>query len=388
MPQTQGTQRKKVLVLTENFPPKSGGSGRWFWELYSRLPKEDYIIVTDVVDDNSVDKQIDNTVIRIPLKSAEWGFKSFTGLGFYWRTAMQVRKLTKAHGITHIHCGRVIHEGVIAWLVSLFTKVQFVCYIHGEDIETAATSREHSLMVKQVCAKADMLICNSLNSQHIARRLNYDVGNTVVLHPGADCERFIPVANCDDFKTNMAWAEHSVILTVGRLQARKGHDKMIAAMPTILAAHPKTLYCVIGDGDQKPHLLSLVKELQLADNVIFLNEISDEQMIKCYQQCDIFILPNRTIANDIEGFGMVLVEAQACGKIVIAGDSGGTAETMLPEQTGFIIDCTKPDVIASKINHLLSDKVLRESMGKKGVEFVNDMFDWKAHAVKAKKLFE
>ncbi len=384
----QDTQHKKVLVLTENFPPKSGGSGRWFWELYSRLPKEDYIIVTDTVEDNSIDKKIENTVIRIPLKCAEWGFKSFCGLGFYWRSVKAVNKLIKQHQITHIHCGRVMHEGVIAWLVSLFTKVQIVCCIHGEDIETAATSREQSLMVKQVCGKADMLICNSLNSQNIARRLNYDPGNTVVLHPGADCERFIPVPSDLEFKQHMRWAEHSVILTVGRLQARKGHDKMIEAMPNILAAHPKTLYCIIGDGDQKPRLLELVVELQLEKNVLFLNEISDEQMIKCYQQCDIFILPNRTIANDIEGFGMVLVEAQACGKVVIAGDSWGTVETMLPEQTGFIIDCTKSDVISTTINKLLSNAALTKSMGEKGVTFVNEMFDWKSHVVKAKKLFK
>jgi phosphatidylinositol alpha-1,6-mannosyltransferase len=384
----QDTQHKKVLVLTENFPPKSGGSGRWFWELYSRLPKEDYIIVTDTVEDNSIDKQIENTIIRIPLKCAEWGFKSFCGLGFYWRSVKAVNKLIKQHQITHIHCGRVMHEGVIAWLVSLFTKVQIVCCIHGEDIETAATSREQSLMVKQVCGKADMLICNSLNSQNIARRLNYDPGNTVVLHPGADCERFIPVPSDLEFKQHMRWAEHSVILTVGRLQARKGHDKMIEAMPNILAAHPKTLYCIIGDGDQKPRLLELVVELQLEKNVLFLNEISDEQMIKCYQQCDIFILPNRTIANDIEGFGMVLVEAQACGKVVIAGDSWGTVETMLPEQTGFIIDCTKSDVISTTINKLLSNAALTKSMGEKGVTFVNEMFDWKSHVVKAKKLFK
>ncbi len=164
----QDTKHKKVLVLTENFPPKSGGSGRWFWELYSRLPKEDYIIVTDTVEDNLIDIKIENTVIRIPLKSTEWGFKSFTGLGFYWRSVKALNKLIKQHQITHIHCGRVMHEGVIAWLVSLFTKVQFVCFIHGEDIETAATSREQSLMVKQVCGKADMLICNSLNSQTTA----------------------------------------------------------------------------------------------------------------------------------------------------------------------------------------------------------------------------
>ncbi len=85
---------------------------------------------------------------------------------------------------------------------------------------------------------------------------------------------------------------------------------------------------------------------------------------------------------------MVLVEAQACGKVVIAGDSGGTVETMLPEQTGFIIDCTKSAVISTTINKLLSNAALTKSMGEKGVEFVNEMFDWKPHVVKAKKLFK
>lgn len=384
----QAIAKKKILVLTENFPPKSGGSGRWFWELYSRLPKEEYIVVTDIVSNSSVDSQIENKVIRIPLKSAEWGFKSLTGVGFYWRSVRAVLKIIKSEGITHIHCGRVIHEGVIAWLVSLFSSIKYSCFIHGEDIETAAMSREHSLMVSKVCANADMLICNSVNSQNIARRLNYDAGNTVVLHPGADCERFVPMPSDDKFKAEMGWAEHSVILTVGRLQARKGHDKMIEAMPSILKVNPNTLYCIIGDGDQKEQLVTLVAKYKLDKQVIFLSEISDEQMIKCYQQCDIFILPNRTIDNDIEGFGMVLVEAQACGKVVIAGDSGGTAETMLPEQSGFIIDCTQADIIASKINQLLGDPQLIKSMGQAGVKFVNKMFDWKPHVVKAKKLFE
>ncbi|MDT0582625.1 glycosyltransferase family 4 protein [Brumicola blandensis] len=378
---------KRVLVLTENFPPKSGGSGRWFWELYSRLPKEQFIVVTDEVADSSVDNEIENTVIRIPLSSSEWGFKSVIGLKFYWRSARAIKKLVKQYDITEIHCGRVIHEGVIAWLVSLTTKVSVSCFIHGEDIETAATSREHHLMVNKVCAKSKHLICNSLNSQNIARRLGFDYQNTLILHPGADCSRFVPAACDKAFRQKMGWHERKVILTVGRLQARKGHDKMIEAMQSILKQEPNALYCMVGSGSTKPYLEELIDQYGLTESVVFLDEISDQEMIQCYQQCDLFILPNRTIDNDIEGFGMVLVEAQACAKVVIAGDSGGTKETMLPNETGFVIDCTDAEIIASTIIELLGNSDKRERMGSKGREFVSSTFDWLPHVEKAKEIF-
>ncbi len=381
------TPNQKVLVLSENFPPKSGGSGRWFWELYSRLPAEDFIIVTDTVTDNSIDSQIPHRIIRLPFKSAEWGVKSVVGLKFYWRSMWAIRKIVVQHGITHIHCGRVIHEGFIAWLVSLITKVKFICYIHGEDIETAAMSREHDMMVRKVCAKSTLLICNSVNSQNIARRLHYDFSNTKVLHPGADCEKFVPMPVDDAFKQEMDWKDKLVILTVGRLQKRKGHDKMIEALPSILEKHPNAIYCIVGDGECKQSLETLVGEYKLENSVRFLNELTDVQMIKCYQQCDVFILPNRTIDNDIEGVGMVLVEAQACAKPVIAGDSGGTVETMIVNETGLIIDCNKPDVIAQTINTLFDNPNDAKLMGEKGAAFVNKTFDWKPHVVKAKALF-
>lgn len=378
---------KRVLVLTENFPPKSGGSGRWFWELYSRLPKEQFIVVTDEVTDSSVDNEIENTVIRIPLSSSEWGFKSIIGLKFYWRSARAIKKLVKQYDITEIHCGRVIHEGVIAWLVSLTTKVSVSCFIHGEDIETAATSREHHLMVNKVCVKSKHLICNSLNSQNIAQRLGFDYQNTLILHPGADCSRFVPAACDEAFRQKMGWHERKVILTVGRLQARKGHDKMIEAMQSILKKEPNALYCMVGSGTTKSYLEELIAQYELSESVIFLDEISDQEMIQCYQQCDLFILPNRTIDNDIEGFGMVLVEAQACAKVVIAGDSGGTKETMLPNETGFVIDCTDAELIASTIIELLGDSDKRERMGSKGREFVSSTFDWLPHVEKAREIF-
>jgi phosphatidylinositol alpha-1,6-mannosyltransferase len=110
-------------------------------------------------------------------------------------------------------------------------------------------------------------------------------------------------------------------------------------------------------------------------------------MIQCYQQADVFILPNRTIANDIEGFGMVLVESQACGTVVIAGDSGGTKETMISDETGFIIDCTQPNIIAHTILELHTDAKMRISMGQAGREFVSSTYDWVPHVAKANELF-
>jgi phosphatidylinositol alpha-1,6-mannosyltransferase len=110
-------------------------------------------------------------------------------------------------------------------------------------------------------------------------------------------------------------------------------------------------------------------------------------MIQCYQQCNLFILPNRTIENDIEGFGMVLVEAQACGKAVIAGDSGGTKETMNVGVTGCIVDCTDPANIANIVSNLISQPNKLKLMGKQGNEFVNAQFTWAAHLIKAKHIF-
>lgn len=381
--------KKKTLVLTENFPPIAGGSGRWFWELYSRLPAEEYVIVAHQSNiATEFDKTHNLNIIRIPLHSSEWGFKSFAGLKFYFRVFKQLKKIVKEHGITHIHTGRVIHEGVLAWLLSFFTKIEFSTFVHGEDVETAATSGEHNLMVKQVCKKAKMIICNSHNSANIVKRLDYATESKItILHPGFDEKKFYPAKLDTEFKQQMHWTDKQVILTVGRLQERKGQDKMIEAMPNLLEKHSNLLYAIVGQGECKPKLELLVNKLNLQNHVQFLDEISDEQMVKCYQQCNLFILPNRTIENDIEGFGMVLVEAQACGKPVIAGDSGGTKETMQVGSTGIIVDCQKPVNISVALEELLSKPDKRKQMGVQGQIFVNKHFTWGGHLEKALQLF-
>lgn len=129
-------------------------------------------------------------------------------------------------------------------------------------------------------------------------------------------------------------------------------------------------------------------KISLKENVQFLSEITDEEMIQCYQQCNLFVLPNRTIGKDIEGFGMVLAEAQSCGKPVLAGDSGGTAETMLIGETGYIVDCTKPEPLAEKIIQMLMEKETSKQMGRSAREHVVKTLDWDVHTSKAVTLFK
>ena len=380
---------KKTLLLTENFPPKEGGSGRWFWELYSRLPNDKVIIVAnDTPEGREFDKTHKLDVVRIELESTEWGLASTKGLGFYWVTIRKVLKLIKKHGIEEVHCGRVIPEGVIARALKLLAGARYNCYIHGEDVETAATSREHSLLVKNVCKNASMLICNSENTANIVRKLGFDSGSKCeVLHPGVDTSRFEVAAPDTSFRQKMGWSGKRVLLTVGRLQRRKGQDFLIKTMPALLNEFPDLFYAVVGRGECYDELISLVDQHELHDNVCVYPDMDDEALIKCYQQCDIFILPNRTIDNDIEGFGMVLVEAQVCGKPVIAGDSGGTRETMNIGKTGHIIDCSSTENLLNGLSPILRNREIVD--GEVDIaDYAKNRFNWDQHVAKAKRLFK
>ena len=380
---------KKTLLLTENFPPKEGGSGRWFWELYSRLPNDKVLIVAnDTPEGREFDKTHELDIVRIELESTEWGLASTKGLGFYWETIRKVLKLIKEYGIEEVHCGRVIPEGVIARALKLLAGARYNCFVHGEDVETAATSREHSLLVKNVCKNASMLICNSENTANIVRKLGFDSGSKCeVLHPGVDTSRFEVAAPNTSFRQQMGWSGKRVLLTVGRLQRRKGQDFLIKSMPTLLNEFPDLFYAVVGRGECYDELISLVNQHKLHDNVCVYPDMDDEALIKCYQQCDIFILPNRTIDNDIEGFGMVLVEAQVCGKPVIAGDSGGTRETMNIGKTGHIIDCSSTENLLNGLSPILRNPEIVD--GEVNIaDYAKNRFNWDQHVAKAKRLFK
>ena len=163
---------------------------------------------------------------------------------------------------------------------------------------------------------------------------------------------------------------------------------LIRALPIIARHVPNILYAIVGDGEERPELEQLARESGVSDLVQFHGEPTDGQLVQCYQQCDLFVLPNRQVGEDIEGFGMVLVEAQACGKPVVAGASGGTAETMDAPRTGRIVNCNHPEDLARVTIELLWDEPLRRTMSSDARRWAIEQFDWNSLCRQAVELFE
>jgi phosphatidylinositol alpha-1,6-mannosyltransferase len=354
------------------------------------LPREETVVVAaDYPGWREFDLEHDVKVVRLPLTMPQWGLRSVSGFRNYARLFRRLRRIVKNERVGQVHVGRCLPEGWLAWMLKKWIGIPYAVYVHGEEVEHASSSREHSWMVRRVIGGAEYLIANSLNTRRILQtEWRVPEEKIKVLHPGVDTSRFRPAARDPAFRREMGWDDRPVVLTVGRLQQRKGHDVAIRAMETIRRNVPDVLYAICGGGEERERLEGIVREHGLERHVQFLGEIDDKQMIRCYQQCDVFVLANRQVGRDIEGFGMVLLEAQACGKPVIAGDSGGTAETMQIGETGYIVDCTQPEPLAEILSELLRDPVRCEAMGARGREWAVNRFDWEALARQARRLFQ
>jgi phosphatidylinositol alpha-1,6-mannosyltransferase len=250
------------------------------------------------------------------------------------------------------------------------------------------TSRELSWLTHRVIKRSKFFIANCVNTGRILQEEWGIAPDRIhVLHPGVDTTRFVPAARDPGIRDALGWGDRPVVLTVGRLQKRKGQDQMILALRRVREALPDVLYSIVGDGEECQALHDLVAAERLAESVQFLGEVSDDVLIRCYQQCDLFALPNRQVGKDIEGFGMVLLEAQACGRPVLAGASGGTAETMCIPETGRVVSCDGPDKLAAAVSELLSDPHKLDRMGAAGRQWVVDRFDWAALTRQALELY-
>jgi phosphatidylinositol alpha-1,6-mannosyltransferase len=245
-----------------------------------------------------------------------------------------------------------------------------------------------SWLVRHVLGGADFAIPNSRNTMRLLQEeWGLPAERVRLLHPGVDTQRFTPADPCPEVRATLGWGDRPVVLTVGRLQKRKGQDQMILGLRAVRAVVPDVLYVIVGDGEERAPLEGLVAREGLERHVQFLGEPDDEKLVQCYQQCDLFVLPNRQVGKDIEGFGMVLLEAQACGKPVVAGDSGGTAETMRIPETGRVVCCDGPDELSALVAELLADPDRRARMGEEGRRWVTEQFDWAVLSRQAARLF-
>jgi phosphatidylinositol alpha-1,6-mannosyltransferase len=375
--------------VSEIFPPKTGGSGRWFWEVYRRLPRDTYVIAAgEHPRQAEFDRGHDLRVLRLPLALRSWGLASWAGLTGYANAIRKLSALVRAEEVGMLHCGRCLPEGMMALALKCWHGFPYACYVHGEELNVIAASRELRWLARRVLRAAAFVIANSRNTRAILTDEWQVPGDRVrLLYPGVDTDRFVPAPRNAAARAALRWGDRPVVLTVGRLQKRKGHDTMIRALTAVQKAVPDVLYAIAGDGEERQYLEGLAAQAGLTGHVQFLGEVNDDVLVRCYQQCDLFVLPNRRVGQDFEGFGMVLVEAQASGKPVVAGASGGTAETMRIPETGQAVSCEQPDGLARLVAEFLGNRARLTRMGEAARRWAVEQFDWSTLARQAEGIF-
>jgi phosphatidyl-myo-inositol dimannoside synthase len=379
---------ERILLITENYPPRTGGSSRWFYEIYSRLSGSQVMVLTDGERDASGTNDEPESIGECRV---HWGINGWGITNASLRYAILIARtvsIARHMKANAIHCGRCLPEGFIGRIASKILGIPLLIFCHGEEMRIARASRELAPMARWVFNGCDRIVANSRNTiEMLGAEWDIGVERVELLYPGVDVRRFAPVADRYTTRAALGWSGRTALLTVGRLnQRRKGHDHVIKALPEISKLHPDVLFSIVGDGDGERHLRDLVDDLGVAGAVEFRGATDELELAQCYQGCDLFVLANREVDGDFEGFGMVLVEAQASGRPVLAGTSGGTRETMEPGVTGELVDASNVDSLADTICRMLQDPAALDEMGRAGRDRVARRFDWDILAKQARPI--
>ncbi|MDP1636706.1 MAG: glycosyltransferase family 4 protein [Candidatus Nitrotoga sp.] len=375
----------RYLVLTELFLPTKGGTAVWFAEVYQRLSgKETHIVTADVPDAAAVDAIHSNTIHRIRMRRVTWLRPE--SLGMYANLLIKSLWLALTHRFTAIHAGRALPEGITAWLVARLTLHPVVIYAHGEELTTWGHGGKYKAM-RFALRHADQVIANSEFTRDTLIKMDVTPANITLIYPGVDVTRFRPGLECTDLRRLAGVTDTSkLILSVGRLSRRKGFDQVIQALPALVHAGLDIQYVLIGIGEDYDYLLNLALKHGVSERVHLLGHVSTDDLPRWYNACDVFIMPNREINGDTEGFGMVFIEAAACGKPAIAGQTGGTGAAVVDGVTGFRVDGTDAAAIATALQRILEDKQYARQIGNRALTRATSQFDWSIVAEKTRQL--
>jgi phosphatidylinositol alpha-1,6-mannosyltransferase len=273
--------------------------------------------------------------------------------------------------------GQLLPLGTITYLLSQFKNIDYTVFLHGMDIALAVQIPRKKRLAKKILANAKHIV--ALNS-YVPKVLQKEFGNAfagkvVVVNPGVKSEVRSQKSEVRSLLEKYHLQDKMILLQVGRLVERKGVDKTLEALPEVLKECKDLVYVVVGDGPAKGNLEFRIQNLKLSDDVILITDASDEDAQAWYELCDIFIMPARDIDGDVEGFGIVYLEANAHGKPVIAGDSGGVRDAVKPDLNGLLVNPESAAEIRDAILKLCKDEFLRRRLGQQGREWVKS-FVW------------
>lgn len=373
---------RPTLLLAFNFPPLGGGIARMMGELALRYPPGDLVISTGrLAGSEKSDPTFPHTIDRVGIRATR--LRTLNGLCLWTARAGSLARRTRP---AFAWCDVLKPAGYPAAWLRARQGLPFGVVAHGTEFLLLDAKIRRSAFKRwtasRMLAGCSVIVANSRWTAELARSVIESLGDRAasvavrVVPLGTTPSHFRPGLDPRPVRHKYGLDGGPWILTVARLDYHKGIDTVIRGLPTIRAAHPTARYAVAGVGIRRGHLERLISELGLADAVRLLGFVPDEELPALYNAADVFVLDSRRFDLLVEGFGIAIVEASACGLPVIGGRSGGIPEAVRDGETGLIVDPEAPAAVAAAINRLLADGELRRRMGAAGRAAVEQYYNW------------
>lgn len=364
---------RRTLLVTNDFPPRIGGIQSYVYELAARLPPAALVVLAS---DHPAAAEFDAAqrfrIVRYPTSV----LLPTPGVR---RAAVD---LIRRHRLGAVWYGAAAPLGLLTPQLRAAGIVRSVACTHGHEVGWSMLPGARQTL-RRIGTANDIVTFVSRYSRH---RISAALGPWAALEalsPGVDADQFRPdPVGRARIRAIYRLGDAPVVVCVSRLVRRKGQDMLIAAWPTVRQTCPAARLLIVGGGPDEERLRRLAATSPAADAITFTGDIPHDQLAAHYQAGDVFAMPCRTRGGglDVEGLGIVFLEASATGMPVIAGDSGGAPETVRRETTGLVIDGRNPTELSAAVTRLLSDADLRATWGAAGRRWVRDAFSWQSSA--------
>ncbi|MFB6982886.1 glycosyltransferase family 4 protein [Streptomyces scopuliridis] len=381
----------KTLIVTNDFPPRPGGIQAFLHNMALRLDPERLVVYASTWKRGregaeataAFDAEQPFTVVR----------DRTTMLLPTPRVTRRATRLLREHGCESVWFGAAAPLGLMAPALRAAGARLLVATTHGHEAGWAQLPASRQLLRRIGEGTDTITYLGEYTRSRIAAALTPEAAARMVqLPPGVDDKTFHPGSGGQAIRERLGLADRPVVVCVSRLVPRKGQDTLILALPAILARVPDTVLLIVGGGPYEGTLRKLAADTGVADSVRFTGAVPWSELPAHFGAGDVFAMPCRTRRGglDVEGLGIVYLEASATGLPVIAGDSGGAPDAVLEGETGWVVRGGPPGVAsaetAERVVALLLDPELRRRMGERGRDWVEERWRWDLLASRLRSL--
>ena len=363
----------RILCITNDFGPRAGGIETFVMGLIERLPFGSVIVYTSAqensapydlkwLQDFGVEVVRDKSKILLPTPGV----------------AYCVNGLVRERNITTAFFGAAAPLGLLSKGLRRAGVKEIIALTHGHEVWWSKVF-PFTLAMKSISRQVNNLTyLGEFTRNAISKSVTKVAAQSMVkIAPGIDTDHFSP-QDARELRNELGLTEKKVIVSVGRLVHRKGQDVLIEAMPAIIKDVPEAHILMIGEGPYRSYLENRVKALGIQERVTFIGRIQYADLPRYICVGDLFVMPSRSrlAGLEVEGLGIVYLEASACGLPVIAGDSGGAPDAVLEGETGLVVDGTQKIEVAAAVVELLLDPDRSRAMGIRGRQWIIQEWRW------------